>query len=264
MGASIDDIAYLVRSEHRVSTLVALTEHPLSRSELRELTGVSSSTMRRTLGEFEDRHWIRRIGYQYEATQLGAFVASAMVELIDRFETERKLRDVWHWLPGEETGFTIETCSDAVVTVAEADDPYRPVNRFASLLRETDRFRFVGLDVALLEPCKDELRQRIIDGMHAEIIDSPSSARCVLSTYPEHCSEPLESGNLTVRLHDDLPPYGVSIFDDRIAISGYDSDSGTVPVLFDTDDPAAREWAEKTFEFYRRGARPLVLESAAE
>ena len=263
-GSSIDDIAYLVRSEHRVPTLVALTDRPRSRSELWEMTGVSSSTMRRTLGEFEKRHWIRKSGYRYEATQVGGFVASAMTELIERIETQQKLRDVWHWLPGEESGFTIEMCSDAVVAVAEANDPYRPVNRFVSLLRGTNRFRFVGFDVALLEPCKDELSKRIVEGMETEIIDPPNVARYILSAYSEHCSEPLESGNLTVRLHDDLPPYGVSIFDDRIGISGYDPDSGTVRVLMDTDAPEVREWAEATYESYRREARPLALEPAAE
>ena len=260
----LDDIEYLARSEHRIVALAALARRPQSRDDLRALTEASSSTIGRTLREFEERRWLSRDGHQFEATQLGAFVASGMRELIDRLETEQKLRDVWHWLPSEASGFTIEMASDAVVTVAEVDDPYGPVNRFVSLLQETDRFRFVGYDVALLEPCKDELSQRIIEGMRTEIIDPPSVARYILSTYKEHCSEPLESGNLTVRLHDDLPPYGISLFDDRIAISGYNPDSGTVQVLLDTDAPEAREWAESTYESCRREARPLAREMVAE
>ncbi|WP_132058800.1 helix-turn-helix transcriptional regulator [Halorussus amylolyticus] len=260
----VDDIGYLVRSDHRVPTLVALTERPRSRSELWELTGVSSSTIRRTLSEFEERNWIRKCGYRYEATQSGAFVADAMEDLLERVETERKLRDVWHWLPDEETGFTIDMCADAVVTTAEADDPYRPVNRFVSLLRATERFRFVGVDIALLEPCKDEFREQIIDGMRAEIIDPPSVARYVLSAYSDHCAEPLESDNLTVKLHDDLPPYGISIFDHRVGICCYERDTGTVRAFIDSDDPRVREWAKSTYESYRREARPLALEPAAE
>lgn len=259
MASPIDDIAYLVRSDHRVPALVALTVRPRSRSELWEMTGVSSSTIRRTLSEFEARHWIRKSGYQYEATQLGAYIASAMEELIEQCEIERKLRTVWQWLPSEESGFTIELCSDAVVTVAKADDPYRPINRFISLLRETNEFRFAGFDIALLEPCKDEFSQRILDGMQTEIIDPPSVARYILSTYPEHCSKPLESDNLTIRLHDDLPSYGVCIFDHRIGISGYNPDSGTVRVLIDTDAPEAREWAKSAYESYQRESRPLTL-----
>lgn len=259
----IDDIAYLARSEHRIRSLVAMTERPRSRSELCELTGVSSSTIRRTLDEFEDRIWIRKDGYQYTATRLGRVVASGMEDLIERVETERKLRDVWHYLPDEVSEFTFETHSETTVTIAEYDTPYRPVNRFKSLFQESDRFQFVGIDVGLYEPCKDEFRQRILNGMEAEIIDPPNVARYMCSTYPERCAELVESGNLTVLLHDDLPPYGISLFDDRIAISGYDHDSGGLKALIDTNTPEARKWAESVYTSYKSDARafdhtPLV------
>ncbi len=260
-GSPIDDIGYLARSEHRIPTLVALTARPRSRSELWEMAGVSSSTIRRTLTEFEERDWIRKDGYKYEATQTGAFVASAMVDVVDRVEVEQELRDVWRWLPDEDSGFTIDMCSDAVVTVADADGPYRPVNRFVSLLEETNQFRFGGFDVALLEPCKDELCERIIDGMQVELINPPRVAEHMRSTSPDLFSDALESGNLTIRLHDDLPSYGVSIFDDRVAISGYDSDGVTVRVLVDTDAPDAREWAESTYETYRRETPTVPMEA---
>ena len=52
--------------------------------------------------------------------------------------------------------------------------------------------------------------------------------------------------------HNDLPSYGVGIFDDRVAVSGYDPDSGTVQVLIDTPAPEAREWAESIYRSYRR------------
>ncbi|WP_312911744.1 helix-turn-helix transcriptional regulator [Natronosalvus caseinilyticus] len=263
-GSPIDDISYLARSEHRAPTLIALTVRPRSRSELWEMTGVSSSTIRRTLSEFEERNWIRRNGYQYEASPLGTFIASAVAELIERVEIERNLRDVWQWLPGEESGFTIEMCSDAVVTVAEADNPYGPINRFRELIGETDQFRFVGSDLALIEPCRDEFCQRVIDGMQAEIIDPPSVAEYIRSTYPELSSKTLASGNLTIWLHDDLPPYGICIFDHRIAICGHDPDSVTVRVLVDTDSHEAREWAESKYTYYRRQTPTIPLETVVD
>ena len=257
----LDDIEFLARSDHRVTVLAALARRPQSRADLLAMTGVSQSTIGRTLRAFENRHWIRRDGQYYEATQLGVFVAAGMQELIDRVETEQALRDVWQWLPSEASGFTIEMISDALVTVAEADNPYRPVDRFMSLLRETDQFRFVGFALALLEPCKDELCQRIIDGMYTEIIDPPSVVNHIRSAYPEQFAAALESGNLTVRVHDDLPSYGVGIFDDRVAISGYDPTSGTVTVLIDTDAPEAREWAESIYTAYCREVPTLALET---
>ncbi len=262
--SAIGDVAYLTRSEHRVQTLVSLTDRPRSRSELCERTGVSSSTIRRTLGEFEDRRWVRKDGYKYTATLLGEAIASGVKELLDRVEAERALRDVWHWLPDEALEFAVDASTEATVTVAEYDSPYRPVNRFRSLLEEATQFRFVGVDLSVLEPCREAFRQQVLDGMQAEIIDPPEAASYILSTYPELCTEILESGNMTALLHDELPSYGVGIFDDRTAIVGNDLDSGAVKVLIDSDAQAAREWAEAVYASYREGARPLEHSLIAE
>lgn len=263
-GSPIDDIAYLSRSEHRVPTLAALTVRPRSRSELWELTGVSSSTIRRTLREFEDRNWIRRNDYQYEATELGASVASAMVELIERIETEQKVRDVWDCLPGDDSGFSIDMCTDAVVTVADSEGPYRPVDRFLTLLEGTERLRAVGFEVAILDPCKEELCRRVVDGMEAELIAPPRLAEYIRSHCPQLVAESLDSGNLTLRLHDDLPHFGVCLFDDRISIRGYDPDGVTLRVLVDTDNPEAREWAESIYASYQRQTPTIPLETPGE
>ena len=81
--SAIGDVAYLARSAHRVEALAALTERPRSRSELCEFTGVSSSTIRRTLSAFDEREWVRKNGYRYEATRLGETVATGMETLLD-------------------------------------------------------------------------------------------------------------------------------------------------------------------------------------
>lgn len=253
----IGDIAYLTRSEHRVDALVAMTDRPRSRSELCELTGVSSSTIRRTLGEFETRSWIRKEGYQYVATQLGEAIASGMAELIDRVETERTLREVWHWLPEEVHEFSIETWSKMVVTVPELDAPYRPVNRFESLLRTTNEFRYLRPEVALMEPCLDRLCRLVDSDVAVTLVDRPSCHAYFLSTYPERSSALLDRDNFTVLEHEELPPYGLGLFDDRVAISCYERDSGTVRALIDTDAPAVREWTESVYAAYESDARPL-------
>lgn len=259
----IDDIAYLVRSEHRVPTLVALTVRPRSRSELWEMAGVSSSTIRRTLTEFEDRGWIRKEGYKYEATELGGFVASGAVDLIERVETEQKLRDVWELLPGSSSDFTAEMCADATVTIADADDPYRPLNRFRELIGATKRFRFVGCGLGLIEPCIEIFREEVMDGMETTLIDAPNVIQHVRSKDPEQFAETLESGNLTVWLHDDLPAYGVGLLDDCTVITGYDPDSGTVRVLVESETAAVQEWAESIYDAYRRQT-PTVSLSTTE
>ena len=253
----IGDIAYLARSNHRIPALVALTDRPRSRSELCELTGVSSSTIRRTLDEFEDRRWLRKDGYQYTATRLGEVVASGMEDLIERIETEQKLRDVWHWLPEEVSETSLETWAAMTVTVAEPDAPYRPVNRFKTLLKETNELRFVRPEIAMMEPCLDVLRQQIDAGVDVVLVDRPRSHTYFLSTYPVHSVEMMQRDNFTVLEHDDLPPHGVGILDERIVVSCYDRDSGTVHALIDTDVAVVREWAQTVFESYTSEAQAV-------
>jgi len=257
MESPIGDIAYLTRSKHRVPTLLALTERPRSRSELCELAGVSSSTIRRTLDEFEDRIWIRKDGYQYTATRLGEVIAFAMEDLLDQVETERKLRDIWHWLPEEIGEFPPETWDAMTITVAEPDAPYRPVDRFESLLGDTNDLRLVRPEIALMEPCFEVLVRLIEEGVEVVLVARPESHTYFLSTYPERSAHMMGQDNFRVLEHGDLPACGTGLLDERVVISCYERDSGTVQALVDTEVAAVREWARSVCETYASEAEPV-------
>ena len=260
----LDDIAYLARSEHRVPTLVALTERPRSRSELCELAGVSSSTVRRTLGEFEDRTWIRNEGYQYVATSLGAAIAVWMEDLIERVENERKLRDVWHWLPDSVCEFPIGTWEELNVTVADPDAPYRPVDRFELLLQKATKVRYLRSEIALMDPCFDVLRHRIHDGADITVISRPSCNEYFYSNYSESDKKMLQRDNFTVLEHDDLPSYGIGVLDEHAIITCHEQESGTVQALVDTDVPSVHQWVQSTYESYTSDARPFTPKATVE
>ena len=69
-GSPIGDTAFLSRAQHRIPALVALTERPRSRSELCELAGVSSSTIRWTLDAVEDIGEDRVLSSNQETTPI--------------------------------------------------------------------------------------------------------------------------------------------------------------------------------------------------
>jgi len=247
----LDDVEYLSRSHHRVTALDALAERPRRRAELLSVTGVSYSTLRRTLRAFEERNWVQRRGGQYEATALGTFVATAVRELLDRLETQQELREVWGLLPTDSDGFTVWSWSDAVVTTATAADPYRPVSRFESLLGSASEVRVVGAGLALLGPCLDELCRLATDGVSVTIIDTPAVVEQLHGTHAERLARATDRGALSLQRHDDLPPHGFGVFGDRVAGTGYDPESGTVRVIIDTDAPSARDWVTARCDDYR-------------
>jgi predicted transcriptional regulator len=113
------------------------------------------------------------------------------------------------------------------------------------------------VDAGLYEPCKEAFRQAVREGTETERIDSPSVARHMCETYPERCAALQERDNLTILVHDDLPPYGLTLVDDRVAVSGYDPERGSVTAVVDTDAPAARAWGESVYASYRADARPF-------
>ncbi|MFW6448106.1 MAG: helix-turn-helix transcriptional regulator [Halobacteriota archaeon] len=255
--APIDDIAYLARSQHRVEALVAMTERPRSRSELCELTGVSSSTVRRTLGEFQDRIWVRRTGYQFVATPLGEAVATGMEALIERVETEQAMRSVWASLPEIFSDFDVETWAEFHITVAEPDAPYRPIARFDDLIETAASLRIIRPEVAMMEPCFDRICQLVHDGVDVTIVDRPSCHEYFLRTYPERSISLLEYDNFSVLEHVDLPENGIGLVDDRVTVTCFGHESGTVQALLDTEAAAVRAWADARIETHLDAATPL-------
>lgn len=47
---------------------------------------------------------------------LGEFVATAFLDLREAMANERKLRDVWQWLPREMERFSVDLFADTVVS----------------------------------------------------------------------------------------------------------------------------------------------------
>ena len=259
MDSALDEIEFLVRSEHRVEALDALAERPRSRSDLQAATGASSSTVGRLLRKFEARDWIVRDGHEYRMTPEGTFVAEEVTSLLDRMETRQQLRDVATWLPTEKLGITIEAFSEAVVTAVDAEEPYRPVRRYDDLIEDAEAMRAFGTPT-LKSANAGTLFRNVRAGMDTEIIYPPPIVEAMLDWSPEAAKEGLDSGNLTILLHDTLP-CGLTIFDDRVALTGYDPDTGMLRAIVDTDAAEAREWATGLYDSYREEAQPLDAEA---
>lgn len=243
----LGDIAYLTRSAHRLQVLQMLNKHPRTRSELCEVADVSSSTMRRTLHEFENRIWIQKDGNRYVVTELGDAVTTWMYEFVAQIETAGQLRPIWNILPQDIQSITLESWDDITITLAEPQAPYRPINRFELLLQESESIRYISPGIGLMEPCFSVLLDVLTSGVHVKIIDRPSCHRYFLETYPDQSEEFLSRQNFDVFEHDALPSYGIGLLDERIVISCYEQTNGTVRALLDTESPDVREWAESTY-----------------
>ncbi|MFP4629037.1 MAG: helix-turn-helix transcriptional regulator, partial [Halobacteriales archaeon] len=151
--------------------------------------------------------------------------------------------------------FVIEPFVDATVTVAEPDDPHRPVDRFISLVEKSESFR--GFNTTHMVPLAlGEFHQQLFDGRDTEIIYLPQTVDKLVDTYPTQVSDALEHGRLAVRSRGNLP-YGLALFDDRVGLGGYDETTGLMQAFVDTASPIAREWAERVYASVRADSDPV-------
>jgi predicted transcriptional regulator len=259
MDAALEEIDYLARSSHRVGVIEELTDGGRDRRDLRAATGASSPTMSRILTDFEDRQWIVRDGPTYELTRLGEYVAERFLGLRDAMAVERKLRDVWQWLPREMPGFSADLFADAVVSYPGPKYPYEPVERLTQLIQGTDRLR--GFDSIVYKSINNEaVCEAVLDGMALEYVYSPVALEGTVAWNPKRVMEAAAREHCTVYVHDDLPDghrCGLGIVDDRAGICCHDVETGALTAVIDTDAPEAREWAIATFERVRREADPV-------
>ncbi|RQG92244.1 helix-turn-helix transcriptional regulator [Natrarchaeobius chitinivorans] len=260
MDATLDDIEFLVSSTHRVGVLDALTSGPCDRTDLRTTTGASAPTMGRILSDFQERHWVERDGNVYRLTGLGEFVAAQFQEFVAAMAHQRRLREVWPWLPTEIDGFSIELFTDVVVSQPGPGYPYRPVERLTELLTAADTMRGFGMALLKsgnLEPFFEHVREDLT----CEYVYPPAVFEELLSWDETTVLETTRHANYTVLLHDDLPledRCGICLFDDRVCICCYDPGTGALQSLVDTGSAEMRTWAESYYEQFRDQARPLT------
>ena len=235
--------------------LEALRDEPLDRREIEERLDVSRATSHRFTRWLDEQGFVEKIDGRSQLTGRGEAVADEVLRFEANVRTVHRMAPLLDIICEDHQEFVVEPFVDATVTIAEPDDPYQPVERFISLVGESETFR--GFNTTHMAPLVlGEFHQRVFDGTDTEMIYLPHIVEKLFETYPTQATEAIESGHLTLRTRDDLP-YGLAIFDERVGIGGYDESTGMMQVFVDTDSPIAREWAERVYASVRADSEPL-------
>lgn len=241
----------------RAPMLEALGDQPLDRQDLEERLGISRATSHRFTRWLGDRGLIQRIDGEFHLTELGQVVTAAVTGFKTDITTAFQLAPVLETLGDTRPPLPLAAFSNAVVTTPVHGDPYAPMTRYVSLVRETKTLR--GFNTWAIAPTyMDEIQECILDGMETDLIDPRPVVEDIMENYPERCVEVCVSGHLIIRIHDSLP-FGLTLFDDRIGIAVRDPETNTLSAFIDTDSSVALEWAEAVYEAYK--AESILLEN---
>ena len=233
----------------------ALREEPLDRREIEERLDVSRATSHRFTKWLGEQGFVEKADGRFQLTGRGEAVTDEVLRFEANVSTAHRMGPLLDVICPHHAEFAMEPMVDATVTVAEPADPYRPVERFISLVGETETFR--GFNTTHMAPLSiGEFYQKIFDATESEIVYTPGVVEKLLDTFPTRADEAIERGQLTLRTRGKLP-YGLAIFDDRVGLGGYDDETGLMQAFVDTDSPIAREWAERVYASIRADSTPL-------
>ena len=245
----------LIEVVRRAPMIAALREEPLDRRDLEQRLEISKSTAHRNTSSLAERGLVERTDGKYELTEFGEAVAEIVATFEADMRTTVRLAPLFDAVAEIQPRCPFNAFSNATVTTADRGDPFGPLARFVSLVKESDTLQMVD-SYAVAPTYIDDIHGRVLDGLETKVIERPDVAEDIMENYPRKCVELCASEILTMRLQDELP-FGLAIFDYRIGVGVRDRATDAPRAFVDTDDPEARAWAETIFDSYWREATRL-------
>lgn len=266
---SLEDIAFLARSENRLQVLAALTatvtppgkETPsYARRELAGLTGTSRTTLGRILSEFEERGWAQRnTEGEYEATPRGQHVAVEFEPLVHSVEAIRDLGEAVALLPITELSMGptndlsvgLHHFANATVSYPDGYDPTFFGRYFADLVEGASSLYWIDY-VATPE----KMLQAVVEELHVGDLTGEG----VFPTFlVDHFKEnpgvgprrrDIEADGMRIFEYDGHIPCNLFVVDDTVLIENSQVDTLPDSTIIESQNETVRAWARAVIDRY--------------
>lgn len=250
-SSSIDDIAFLARSDHRVAVFAELAAREQTRMELREATGIIQPTLGRILTDFEDRDWVRKEDSIYSLTPFGALLADQFAELVGVVDTMREFQGISQRLPLEEFGFDLRRFARARITTPSRTDALAHLRREEELADGAKSLRH--LCSSAFPPHITTYRDRIVEGDQRFEAVITGDALDAARSNPEVAAsvhDIVTADNATIYRYDGPVAYQLGVADEVATIIPLD-EAGSPRAVIETDDDVIRDWVNDELDTYR-------------
>lgn len=258
---TLDDIAFLSRSQNRVTILEALVSERQTRGELTDQTGIASTTVGRILNELSERDWVERTDEgTYSATPIGRQVVDEFLPLVEAMSVIRRLGETVAWIQAADEPLELQYLVDATVRRPEPADPMAPTTAYMEDLRSAAEFQCL-VGVAPPESFEKAMRDGAVDrGMEAVHVITKNEFTYLLD-YPDRLArwrDYIEAG-ATVYCYDGSIPCNVFTFDETAYIANVQSEYGDPYTTVESENEEVLAWAHALIDRYRADAKELTV-----
>lgn len=251
-GASPEDAAWILR---RTAVLDACREESLSRSQLADAADLSRTTAYRATLDLEEKELLERTVEGYLTTPHGAALSAAAERFLRAIETIGRLEPLLELADHPDLTAHAHLFADAEITVADAANPYRVVDRVLERFAETQTSRGVIANVghaAAIDRAVPDIET--MDSIERIFTESALSSH--LTVGEETFVEAARSEVFTYLVaDDDMVPFSFALDDEDVTLVGHDPATGLPTVHAESDNPAARAWLEDIYGRIRAEAR---------
>jgi predicted transcriptional regulator len=240
----------------RYDLLSALAEAPAEQPALVEQLNSSKATVYRAVSELEATDLIEHGEDGYTLTVPGEVILAAYEEFRAAAEPTAAASELLRRLP-KDASVPPSFLRGAEVVTGTGPASYEPGERISSLVSGSTRVR--GLAKAHTQSDAVDVYNRAVveRGTDAAFVLDPEMAEHLRSLNGPKMRAVLDSEHFTVHGTSDLP-FGLFVGEDpggpaRVVLGVYDDDGLLRGAVVNDTDPAL-EWAEETYERYRRSA----------
>jgi len=242
----------------RIEFLDSLEKEPKDKRTLATESDCSRTTIDRAIRELEAMELVAYRDGRHHLTQLGQLVAEEYREFEDCLRRLIRLKPFIQWLPLDDFPVDLECLEDAEIFVSDPSNPYAAANRHADVMASAETFSALLPAVGLNQI--EAARQSVIDGTQEQHVIIERAVADTLQSephYKEILDDLLDSGRVEIAVYDGDIPYFLGLYDDVVHI-GVEDAEGIPRALVETADSRVRDWAQSTYEDYRRRSQKLA------
>ncbi len=241
----------------RTAVLDACRDEPLSRGQLAEVAELSRTTAYRATRNLETDGLLERTSKGYWTTSHGAALSAAAGQFLCAIETISRLETLLELVDHPDLTAHAHLFADAEITVTDAANPYRVVDRVLERLAETTTSRGIIANVSAVEAL-DRAAPDIGEMDAIERIFTESALSAHLTIGEESFADVAQSEVFTYLVADDeTVPFSFALDDEDVTLVGHDPATGLPTIHAESNHPAARAWLEDVYERVRAEAKEL-------